>query len=355
MDNVYYFDDYDDDINYLKPSTAYISERICDLLQRKEGIAIDPSLVDVLTSKRSPETLIRCKPGSLPPPFKSGLSIKVRDYLLIFEGPKPDDDLIWKTFAPIILPFFREMPVLCQQMRDATDKVESIISGSGMRIIGYNPKSSIYNKKHKFSFQYRIKMVDSSLRTVIGHFLINEKKQTSKSLISEVNQQEKRIEHQSKEFEIDSLMHCYLGNIRNSTKEEILKEFENRSRYYTRDRIVPLTKTQIKTIFPEVPCEIESLKLQNGHLSGRIRLAPDVIYNNGNLSIRRDLPESIISAMPGQLVRSFIDHPNIDPGTMIKNARKTKTAIIIEFDLPKHWFPSGVARTPEEELNLQTS
>ena len=284
---------------------------------------------------------VACRAGLLKPPFGSA-PIVIYSYLKA--SARVTDEVLWDTYGSIIAELMTRPARMCDVMRAVVDEIESAIAGTGMRLLRYRPTEV---RNDAISVMADIRMIDLNLDEQEAIFHVSGPgNRTSRSNIGELKRearaQAERITRREEGYIVDTVLNAALGTMTDRglrRLESFIREEAGRDRGYIQEyRHKELIDRGIS-----VPEAIETLKIKNGIITGRVRLSENATFNRNRLLISRHLPSALIHRIRESKIGEIVEHPWVGADIAVtdcKTHEADRTAISI--DVPMVHFPSGI-------------
>ena len=290
---------------------------------------------------------VTCRAGLLKAPFRSRpLSIQAFQR----KSPRIPEQVLWDAYGETIAELMTSPARASEMMRKMTDRIERILSGTGMELVRYHPTQV---GRESISIEATIRMVDANLDDceAVFHLEHGVSKYTMRnfqSLKREAKAQAARVGRRQGGHVTDAIMYAALSimTTREQRKlETFIREQAGRDRRYVDE----YRNKELADRGLNVPEVIETLKVKDGIISGRVRISPNATFNRNRILIAGHLPQSFVQKAAGMRLGDIVQHPWV-PGDVIVEECKTHNAdrTAIRIAVPQVHFPSGIP-VPDKE------
>lgn len=331
----------------MTPQNRKMSERIVASI-KKYGSGkcdIDPAKIAVNDCQYS-NIDVACLPGCLPAPFHKGIRIWG---FLRSTGPISEKAL-WNEYGQAIEDLAVRTGDACEEMREIVNQAEKTVEGTGMRLISYRPVS--YGKTKvgtaMMDVLARYTMIDEMLQEREAYFVLENRHRRQTYLGREANAQADRRDKKRDGLSVDAILWSALQRLttRQMTKlEELL--IKGNGQYQT-GRYAEWTAAQLLEKGLRLPDEVETIKAKNGLISGRVRLAENVVFNRKRLLIPGNIPLSIANKIEGARLGDLVQHPWLPQECTADKVKHYDNGSLAIYIAPPHvHFPSGTPARQE--------
>jgi len=290
---------------------------------------------------------VTCRAGLLKAPFRSRpLSIQAFQRKV----PRIPEQVLWDSYGETIAELMISPARASGMMRRLTNRIDKTLSGTGMELLAYHPTEV---GSESISIEARIRMVDANLDDceAVFHIEHGDSKYTARNFLNlnrEAKAQAVRVGRRRDGHITDAVMHAALSTMTTHQKrklEAFIRDEAGRDRHYVDE----YRNKELADRGLNVPDAIETLKVKDGVISGRIRISDNATFNRNRLLVTGHLPQSFLQRVAGGRLGDIVQHPWV-PGDVIVTACKThnvdRTAMKIA--MPQVHFPSGIP-VPDKE------
>ena len=326
----------------MKAEEKRIAKRIATAIGKRSTVSHEFENGDIIVIVGSYGYMdVTCRAGLLKAPFRSTpLSIQAFQR----KAPRLPEQVLWEQYGKTIAELMTAPARASQMMRAMTDRIERTLSGTGMELLRYHPTEV---GKESISVAATIRMVDANLDDceAVFHIEHGASKYTMRNfqaLNREANAQAARIGRRQDGHVTDAVMHAALSTM--TTREQrkletFIREQAGRDRGYVDEyRNKELADRGLR-----VPEAIETLKVKDGIISGRVRISANATFNRNRFLISGHLPQSYVQKAAGMKLGDIVQHPWV-PEDIIVEECKTHNAnrTAIRISVPQVHFPSGI-------------
>lgn len=326
----------------MKAEEKRIARRIAASIGRRSAVQHNFQDGDIVVIIGSYGYLdVTCRAGLLKAPFRSApLSIQAFQR----KAPRIPEQVLWDAYGETIAELMTSPARASTLMRRLTDRIQKTLSGTGMELVAYHPTEV---GRDSISIEARIRMVDANLDDceAVFHIEHGDSKYTARNFLNlnrEAKAQAARVGRRKDGHITDPVMHAALSTMTTREKrklENFIRDQAGRDRRYVDE----YRNKELSDRGLNVPDAIETLKVKDGVISGRIRISDNATFNRNRLLITGHLPQSFLQKALGERLGDIVQHPWV-PGDVIVTECKThnveRTAMKIA--MPQVHFPSGI-------------
>ena len=332
----------------MKAEERRIARRIATAIGRRSGVQHEFEDGDIVVIVGSYGYMdVTCRAGLLKAPFRTRpLSIQAFQR----KSARIPEQVLWEAYGETIAELMTSPARASGMMRDLTDRIERTLTGTGMELLRYHPTQV---GRESISVEALIRMVDTTLDDCeavfhLEHGVSRYTARNFQSLNREANAQARRIARRQDGHVIDTIMHAALGAMTTREKRkltEFIREQAGRDRRY----VPEYRNKELADRGLNVPEAIETLKVKDGVISGRVRISHNATFNRNRMLVSGHLPQTFIQKAIGSRLGDIIQHPWV-PGDVVIEECKTHAAdrTAIRIEIPQVHFPSGIP-VPDKE------
>jgi len=332
----------------MKAEEKRIARRIATAISKRSGANHEFKDGDIVVIVGSYGYMdVTCRAGLLKPPFRAR-PLSIQSFKR--KEPRMPEQVLWDEYGKIIDELMTSPGRASEMMRKMTDRIERTIAGTGMELLRYHPTQV---GRDSISIIARVTMVDANLDDCeavfhLEHGVLKYTARNFQSLTREAKAQATRIGRRTDGHIIDAIMHAALSSMTTRERhklETFVRENAGRDRRYVDE----YRNKELSDRGLNVPEAIETFKVKDGVISGRVRIAHNATFNRNRLLISGHLPQTFIQKAVGSRLGGIVEHPWV-PGDIVVEECKTHNAdrTAMKIKVPQVYFPSGIP-VPDKE------
>lgn len=312
---------------------------IADAATKKTGVHFNAEDFEWREQSMGAATIIYR--GELPAPFHRGVLLEQ-----VFSTKAEDLEKIGARAGQAVLKIRNDIDLLTERMREAIDRVEVTIAGTGVRLLKWMPYSYFsYGSDHntlmiagKFAF------LNESLELVERYVQFG-----TNGRHNDVDQiaraQRRRIKRAGLDIHVDEIVARVLRQMPETALRRLADFLVKHPGVAIGNiHIRPWTAIDLKKEGIFVPEAIETICIRDGIVRAKVRLSPTTTWNKKLIHRKAQLPQTVINALSGRQVGDFVSHPFLRANIVIEAAKIRATGDIdLKLDVKMIRFPFDVA------------
>ena len=301
----------------MKAEEKRIAKRIATAIGKRSTVSHEFENGDIIVIVGSYGYMdVTCRAGLLKAPFRSTpLSIQAFQR----KAPRLPEQVLWEQYGKTIAELMTAPARASQMMRAMTDRIERTLSGTGMELLRYHPTEV---GKESISVAATIRMVDANLDDCEAVF---------------------HIEHGASKYTMRNFQALNREATMTTREQRKLETFIREQAGRDRGYVDEYRNKELADRGLRVPEAIETLKVKDGIISGRVRISANATFNRNRFLISGHLPQSYVQKAAGMKLGDIVQHPWV-PEDIIVEECKTHNAnrTAIRISVPQVHFPSGI-------------
>lgn len=312
---------------------------IADAATEKTGVHFDAK--DFEWREQSMGAAFIIYRGELPSPFHRGVLVGQA-----FGTRGEDLEKIGARAGQAILKIRNDIGLLTERMREAIDRVEVTIAGTGVRLLKWMPYSyfSYGGENNSLMIAGKFAFLNESLEMVEKYVQFG-----TSGRHNDVDQiaraQRRRIKRAGLDIHVDEIVARVLRQMPEAALRRLADFLVKHPGVACGDiHIRPWTANDLKKEGIFLPNEIETICIRDGIVRAKVRLSPTTTWNKKLIHRKAQLPQTVINALSGRQVGDFVSHPFLRPNITVETAKIRKTGDIdLKLDVKTVRFPYDIA------------
>lgn len=312
---------------------------IADAATKKTGVHFDAE--DFEWREQSMGITAIIYRGELPPPFHRGVLVEQ-----VFNTKAEELEKVGARAGQAIMKIRNDVGLLTERMREAIDRVEKTIAGTGVRLLKWMPYSyfSYGGNNNTLMIAGKFSFLNESLELVEKYVQFGTHGRNN-DIDQIARAQRRRIKRAGLDIHVDEIVAAVLRKMPETALHRLAEFLVKHPGVACGDiHIRPWTAIDLKKEGIFLPEAIETICIRDGIVRAKVRLSPTTTWNKKLIHRKAQLPQSLINALSGRQVGDFVSHPFVRGNIMIEAATIRKTGDIdLKLDVKLMRFPYDIA------------